>query len=57
MDEEADKIINSIQTLTDELVKHGKFPDEFVAINDLQNDLHKVRQAFETQINNSKKRE
>ena len=53
MDEKAEKIINSIQTLTDKLVKHGKYPDEFVAISDLQNDLHKVRQAFETQINNS----
>ncbi len=53
MDEEAEKIINSIQTLTDELIKHAKHPDEFVTITDLQESLHKVRQAFETQINNS----
>lgn len=52
MDEEAKKIIDDIQTLTDKLVKHTKHPDEFVTVNDLQESLHKVRQAFETQINN-----
>lgn len=55
MDEEAKKIIENIQMLTDELIKHAKHPDEFVAVNDLQNDLHKARQAFETQINNNDK--
>lgn len=52
MDGRAEKIINSMQTLTDELVKHIKHPDELVTVNTLQEDLHKVRQAFETQINN-----
>lgn len=55
MDEEAEKIIKNIQTLTDKLSKYAKHPDEFVAVNDLQNDLHKARQAFEMQIDNSEK--
>lgn len=52
MDEEVKKIIEDMQTLTDKLSKCARHPDEFIAVNDLQNDLHKVRQAFETQINN-----
>lgn len=55
MGDEAEKIIDNIQALTDELAKYTNHPDEFVAVNDLQNDLHKVRQAFETQINNKEK--
>lgn len=55
MDKTAKKIIENIQTLTDELVKHIRHPDELVTVNNFQESLHKVRQAFETQINNSEK--
>ena len=55
MDDEAKKIIEKIQTLTDELAEITRHPDEFVAVNDLQNSLHKVRQTFEMQINNFEK--
>lgn len=51
MDKEPKKIIDNIQVLTDKLIKRAKHPDEFVTVNDLQESLHKVRQAFETQIN------
>lgn len=53
MDEEAEKIIENIQTLTSKLAGLAKHPDEFVTVNDLQEALHKTRQAFETQINNN----
>ena len=46
--------IGKIQTLSDKLAEQSEHPDEFVTVNDLQENLHKVRQAFETQINNSK---
>lgn len=55
MSERTDKalrLINRMQSLSDKLAKLGKHPDEFATVSDLQNDLHKVRQAFETQINN-----
>ncbi|KKN71369.1 hypothetical protein LCGC14_0420910 [marine sediment metagenome] len=52
MNEKTKKIIENIQTLTDELAFHATHPDEFLKVSDLQNDLHKVRQAFDTQINN-----
>lgn len=54
MRKEPKKIIDKIQTLTDKLARYAKHPDEFIVVSDLQNDLHKVRQAFETQINNTK---
>lgn len=52
MDEKAEKIITDIQILTDKLALCAKHPDEFVTVNDLQEELHKVRKAFEAQINN-----
>ena len=57
MNAKAEKIIENIQTLTDELALHAKHPDEFVMVNDLQENLHEVRQAFDTQINNLEEKE
>jgi hypothetical protein len=54
MKEEAAHIIANIQILTDELIKHATHADEFSTVSDLQIDLHKVRQAFETQLENGK---
>lgn len=50
MNEQAKKIIGEIQTLSDELARLCEHPDEFVRVSDLQDNIHKVRKAFETQI-------